>query len=97
MTRYSQAFKDQAVKLSDDFGLKKAAEQLGIFSKHACVLSRLRVVTLACWRQKKKRMPEGKSFVICRHERQRQKKIDELKEENEILKEAMRFFVVERR
>ena len=48
MTRYSQVFKDQAVKLSDYFGLKKAAEQLGIFTKHACVLSRLRVVTLAC-------------------------------------------------
>ena len=30
MTRYSQEFKDQAVKLSDDFGLKKAADQLGI-------------------------------------------------------------------
>ena len=86
MTRYSQEFKDQAVKLSEDVGVKKAADQLGIS-----------VNTLACWRQKKKRMPDGKSFVISEHEKQMQKQIDELKEENEILRAAMRFFVVDQK
>ena len=42
-------------------------------------------------------MPDGKSFVICRHEKQMQKQIDELKEENEILRAAMRFFVVDQK
>ena len=44
MVRYSQEFKDQAVKLSDDVGVKKAAGQLGVS-----------VNTLSCWRKAKKK------------------------------------------
>ena len=43
MKNFSQAFKDQAVKLPEDVEVKKAAEQLGVSHNtfaccHACVL-----------------------------------------------------------
>lgn len=31
MKRYDKAFKEEAVRLSDEIGVKKAAEQLGVF------------------------------------------------------------------
>ena len=40
MKRYNQTFKDEALKLSDDIGVKKACEQLN-----------LNYGTLACWRK----------------------------------------------
>jgi transposase len=30
MTRYSKEFREQALKLSDEIGVKKASEQLGV-------------------------------------------------------------------
>ena len=41
---YSKEFKQQAIKLSDEIGTKKASEQLG-----------LAYFTLGCWRKKENR------------------------------------------
>ena len=43
MTKYSKEFKEEALKLSDEIGVKKAAEQLG-----------LQYYTLADWRKLRK-------------------------------------------
>lgn len=40
MTRYTREFRAQAIKLSDEIGVKKAAEQLGVVYS-----------TLADWRK----------------------------------------------
>ena len=37
MKHYSKEFKEEALKLSDEIGVKKAAQQLGIAYRH-CVL-----------------------------------------------------------
>ena len=71
--------------------MEKAAEQLGISVNalaccHACILA-----------AKKKKKPDGKGFVFSEREKELQKQIDELKEENEILRAAMRFFVVDQK
>ena len=86
MKKYSQEFKDQAVKLSDDVGVKKAAEQLGVSLN-----------TLSSWRRAKKKMPEGKTFVLSAREKELQKENEELKKTVAILREAMRFFATDRK
>ena len=86
MMRYSEEFKDQAVKLSDEIGVKKAAGQLGVS-----------VNTLSTWRKAKKKMPEGKTFVLSEREKKLKKENEELKKANEILKAAMCFFVSDRK
>ncbi len=83
MRQYTKEFRDQAVKLSDEIGLKKASEQLGVA-----------YFTLSNWRKEKK----GKlkydfsSEPQTEREKQLMKEIAELKEANEILKDAMFFF-----
>lgn len=54
MKRYDQNFKDEALKLSDDIGIKKACEQLN-----------LNYGTLAGWRKLriKKRKPEKRMRI----------------------------------
>ena len=86
MKNYSQEFKDQAVKLSEDVGVKKAAEQLGVS-----------INTLSFWRRAKKKMPEGKTFVLSAREKELQKENEELKKTVAILREAMRFFATDRK
>ena len=86
MKKYSQEFKDQAVKLSDDVGVKKAAEQLGVSLN-----------TLSSWRRAKKKMPEGKTFVLSAREKELQKENEELKKTVAILREAMRFFATDQK
>ena len=86
MKNYSQEFKDQAVKLSEDVGVKKAAEQLGVS-----------LDTLSSWRRAKKKMPEGKTFVLSAREKELQKENEELKKTVAILREAMRFFATDRK
>ncbi len=44
MTRYNKEFKEQAMKLSDEIGIKRASEQLGIV-----------YCTLADWRKSRNR------------------------------------------
>ena len=48
MKHYSKEFKEEALKLSDEIGVKKAAQQLGIA-----------YYTLADWRDVYKRQPAG--------------------------------------
>ena len=91
MVKYSREFKEQALLLSDEIGVKKAAEQLGI-----------NYSTLADWRKtrnrkaKEERIASDKSSLNER-ELALYKEIQELKKANEILKDALGFFVVDRK
>mgnify|MGYP001082145967 FL=1 len=44
MRKYSKEFKEEALKLSDEIGVKKASEQLGI-----------QYYTISCWRRNHKK------------------------------------------
>ena len=91
MVKYSKEFKEQALLLSDEIGVKKAAEQLGI-----------NYSTLADWRKtrnrkaKEERITSDKS-PLSEREKALYKEIQELKKANEILKDALVFFVVDRK
>ncbi|MGI5115812.1 transposase [Treponema sp. SP13] len=91
MVKYSREFKEQALLLSDEIGVKKAAEQLGI-----------NYSTLADWRKtrnrkaKEERIASDKS-PLNERELALYKEIQELKKANEILKDALGFFVVDRK
>jgi transposase len=89
MRRYDKGFKEEAVKLSDEVGIKQAASQLG-----------LPYDTPADWRQKRKALGDH-AFVgsgirrdapLDEHERQLMKENAELRKANEILKDALGFF-----
>ncbi len=90
MTRYTKEFREQAIRLSDEIGVKKAAEQLGVVYS-----------TLADWRKRRNTMKKGKTGVssapLTERERRMMRESAELKEANEILKDAMSFFVKDRR
>lgn len=96
-TTYDKQFKEEAVRLSSEVGVHKAAEQLGI-----------PYYTLADWRSRKKHRgdaafigsghpyrpsPEGKSQREIELERENA----ELRQANEILKDALGFFAKDRR
>ena len=93
---YDKAFKEEAIKLSDDIGIKKAAAQLGI-----------PYYTLQEWR--KTRSKYGReAFVGSGHKQkpldpqeqriaEMEKEIRELKRANEILQEALGFFAAGRK
>ena len=89
--KYSREFKEQAIKLSDEIGLKQACLQLGIAYG-----------TLADWRKsynrKKITKPEETGDEpLTEREKKLMKEIAELREANDILKEAFRFFVNDRK
>ena len=90
MTQYTKEFREQAILLSDEIGVKKAAEQLGVVYS-----------TLVDWRKIRSTMRKEKqnvsSELLTKREKQLMKEIAELKESNEILKDAMSFFVKDRR
>jgi len=90
MKRYDKAFKEEAVRLSDEIGPKKAAEQLG-----------LSYYTLQDWR--KQRALHGDNAFIGSgraytptdkppREIELEREIMELRRANEILKDALGFF-----
>ena len=84
MKRYDENFKIEALKLSDEIGVKKACEQLNV-----------NYGTLAGWRkQRVKKNKERKSTEADIHkENSRLKKeIAELKNANEILKDIHSLF-----
>ena len=86
---YSKEFKQQAIKLSDEIGTKKASEQLG-----------LAYFTLGCWRKKENRkriMNEETTTPLTEREKKLMKEIEELREANNILKDAFSFFVNDRK
>ena len=90
MTQYTKEFREQAILLSDEIGVKKAAEQLGVVYS-----------TLVDWRKLRNSMKKEKAAVstesLTEREKKLMKEIAELKEANEILKDAMNFFVRDRR
>lgn len=87
--KYSKDFKEEALKLSDEVGIKKAAAQLG-----------LPYYTLSDWRNKRKeemkrpRLPETEAEKRIR---ELEKENAELKTANEILKDALGFFAKDRK
>ena len=90
MTKYSKEFKEEALKLSDEIGVKKAAEQLG-----------LQYYTLADWRKLRKLKIKNK-VVFTEDEASRriselERENRELKQVNDILKDALGFFAKDRK
>ena len=86
MTRYNKEFKEQAMKLSDKIGIKRASEQLGIV-----------YCTLADWRKSRNRknkadVTTNDTAVLTEREKQMMKEMQELRESNQILKDALYFF-----
>lgn len=94
MRKYDKEFKEEAVKLSDEVGVKQAAAQLGVS-----------YYTLAEWRQKRKAYGDH-AFVgsgirrdapLSETERSLMKQVRELQKANEILKDALGFFAKDRK
>lgn len=94
MRKYDKGFKEKAVKLSDEVGFKQAAAQLGIA-----------YYTLSGWRQKHKAYGNH-AFVgsgirrdapLNENELRLMKENAELRKANEILKDALGFFVKDRK
>jgi transposase len=69
MKQYSKEFREQALELSDEIGLKKASEQLGVVYG-----------TLSDWRKKRGKQEN-----------------ESLRKSNLILKDALCFFVEDRK
>ena len=90
MTNYSKEFKAEALRLSDEIGVKKAASQLGI-----------PYYTLEDWRQNRKSRQANSSAMSDEEMRIRnrelEKEIAELRKANEILKDALGFFAKDRK
>lgn len=93
---YEKSFKEEVVRLSDEIGVKKAAEQLGV-----------PYYTLEDWRQSRKRY-SSRAYIGSGHKRvpadpkgqqiyELQKENAELRRSNEILQEALGFFAKNRK
>lgn len=94
--KYDKEFKLQALQLSDEIGVKAAAEQLG-----------LKYYTLAEWRKTRIRHGDD-AFIGSGHKavplsenerriRELEQELRETKRVNEILKEALGFFATSRK
>lgn len=96
MMQYDKTFKEEALRLSDEIGLKNAAAQLGIS-----------YYTLSGWRNKRTKYGQnafpgsGYSRVPGDIKEQRIRNLEkenaQLKRSNEILQEAPGFFAVRRK
>lgn len=89
MKRYDKEFKEQALKLSDEVGIKKACEQLGIVYG-----------TLADWRKQRGRTNNQKAGISNNPADEvslLKKENAELRKANSILKDALGFFVEDRK
>ncbi len=90
MKKYSKEFKEEALRLSDEVGLKKAAAQLG-----------LNYYTIADWRKNRKaaaKLPDPATETEQRARiRQLERENNELRQANEILKDALGFFAKDRK
>ena len=90
MSQYDKTFKEQAMKLSDEIGVRNAADQLGI-----------PYFTLSDWRRKRKQYGKaahiGSGHMRVDPDKQREYELErenaQLRRANEILKEALGFFV----
>ena len=89
MKHYSKEFKEEALKLSDEIGVKKAAQQLGIA-----------YYTLADWRSIRRNAQRAKPLSAEEQTiriRERERENAELRTANDILKEALGFFAKDRK
>ncbi|WP_044481229.1 transposase [Paenibacillus antibioticophila] len=95
MNRYDKTFKEEAVRLSDEIGPKKAAEQLGV-AYH----------TLQDWRKRRTLQGDGAHIGSGRayasankttREIELERENSELRRANEILKDALGFFAKDRK
>ena len=90
MSIYSKEFKEEAIRLSDEIGNKKAAAQLGI-----------PYYTLADWRNRSKHKPKEVQVLSEEELRIRNRELErenaELREANNILKDALVFFAKDRK
>lgn len=89
--KYSKEFKQEALKLSDEIGVKKAASQLG-----------MQYYTIAEWRKNRKAAAEAAKPTLNDDElrvrnSQLEREIAELQRANDILKDALGFFAKDRR
>ena len=89
-TFFSKEFKEEAIRLSDEIGNKKAAMQLGI-----------PYYTLADWRNRSKHKPKETVTMSEDELRIRNRELErenaELREANNILKDALGFFAKDRK
>ena len=90
---YCKEFKQQAIKLSDEIGTQKTCEQLG-----------LAYFTLVNRRKKENRKrimneetTENTTTPLTERKKKLMKEIEELREANNILKNAFSFFVNDRK
>lgn len=91
MKRYNKEFKEEAIKLSDEIGLKKAVAQLGIEYN-----------TLAEWRKSRNKKSKEPINQLTDEEadkriKELEKELNEVKQANEILKDALGFFAKDRK
>lgn len=87
--KYSREFKEEALKLSDEIGVKKAAGQLGV-----------PYYTLAEWRNNRKAKPaagELSETELRARNRELERENAELRMANDILKDALGFFAKDRK
>jgi len=89
MKRYDKEIREQALKLSDEAGIKKASEQLGVVYG-----------TLADWRKQRSRNSNNKRDVSNNPDDEiarLKKEVTALHKANSILKDALGFFVEDRK
>lgn len=95
MNRYDKTFKEEAVRLSDEIGVKNAAEQLGVT-----------YYTLQGWRKQRTLHGDGAHIGSGRayasadrtpREIELEREISELRRANDILKDALGFFAKDRK
>ncbi|HJJ47319.1 MAG TPA: transposase [Methanocorpusculum sp.] len=89
MATYSKEFREEALKLSDEVGVKNAAAQLGI-----------PYYTLADWRSARKKEQAAPLLSKTEQEiriRELEHENAELRRANDILKDALGFFAKDRK
>ena len=89
MKHYSKEFKEEALKLSDEIGVKTAAQPLGIA-----------YYTLADWRSIRRNSPPAKPLSAEEQAiriRELEREVSELRTANDILKDALGFFAKDRK
>ena len=87
--RYTKEFKEEALKLSDEIGVRKTSEQLGLSYN-----------TLTDWRKHRKdhqNQPQLSEDEQARRIRELEQENAELKRANDILKDALGFFAKDRK
>jgi transposase len=91
MKRYTKEFREQALRLSDDIGVKKASEQLNVNYE-----------TMKDWRKLRSRNTKKPARELSEEEYKREnerlrQELAEVNRANEILKDTLGFFAKDRK